>query len=145
VDRRGVFAAIVVPVAASLCLTLAQTVGLPVDDLRELPPMMIMLWGTVIAAMVAAPIGFVFGAWAARRAQRQLAAGSSTTSRVVRRTAGFVAAGGAVWGAVLARTGTFWPVGWVLIQVGIVAGAVSGGLVALVVLSDWAEHQSHAA
>ena len=56
---------------------------------------------------------------------------------IVRRCSTFVAGGGAVWGAVLAGIGTAgFRVGWVLIPVGLIAGAIGGSLVAWVVLSD---------
>jgi hypothetical protein len=132
----GAIAAITVPLVASLCVALTRASGIPVGDLREFPVAMILLWGPILGAILAGPVAFVLGAWAVRRVQRTLAA-PQRSKTIVWRCSSFVAVGGALWGGVLAKAGIAgMHVGWALIPVGLVAGAVGGGLVALVVLSD---------
>ena len=140
----GVVAAIVVPIAASIALAVAQAVGGPVGELRELPTMMIVLWGPVLATIMVAPVAFVLGALMVRREERLMIASPTPLRSVVRRAAGFIAVGGALWGAVLATVGTLGgPVGWLLVPVGAVAGAIGGALAAWVVFSESTD-RSHA-
>lgn len=130
-------AAIIVPVATSICLGLAHVLGVPDGDLSDLPTPMIVLWGPVIAAIVASPVAFMLGAWAARRTQKHLTAAARPRTSLVRQCVVFVAVGGAIWGAVLGTAGALgWQVGWVLVPVGAIAGAIGGRSVAWLVLSD---------
>ena len=139
-------AAIVVPVVASICVTLAHALGVFVGDLREMPTAMLLLWGPMHAMMVAAPVAFVLGAWAARRTQQRLSTTARPRTSLVRQCVVFVAVGGAIWGAVLAMAGALaWNVGWVLVPAGVIAGAIGGRLVAWVVISDKPERQTYAA
>ena len=136
----GAVAAIAVPIVASFCLALGYAIGLPVGDLRELPTSMIALWGPVFGVMLVAPVAFVLGALAVRRAQRRLTIATPSTT-IVRRRSTFVGGGGVLWGAVLAGIGNRgFRVGWVLIPVGLIAGAIGGSLAALgrcLLLTAW--------
>ena len=131
----GAVAAVTVPVFASLCLGLARASGLPVGNLAQFPTPMIVLWAPVFGVVIAAPVAFVLGAWAVRSAQRLEASARQRTT--IQWCSLIVAVGGGSWGAVLSQVDIAGlHVGWMLIPVGLCAGAITGGLVGWIASSD---------
>jgi hypothetical protein len=142
---RGTLAALTVPVVAAAFLGVLRSVGVSVGDLNEYSASMIVVWGSIVSAVLAAPIAFVLGAWAVRSAER-MRTGRKPSAAVVRRCSSVVACGGALWGIVLAfGLPTGMHVGWPLVAVGLCAGTVGGAFAAWALLSDDAGLESHAA